>query len=46
MEYRPSPSVVTARVFSIKAGLAASTVTPGSANPELSRTVPVIPLAC
>src|SRR4029453_16334652 len=46
MEYRPSPSVATVRVFSISAGLAASTGTPGSASPELSRTVPAMPLAC
>ena len=30
MEYRPLASVVVVRTFSIKAGLAASTVTPGS----------------
>src|SRR5688572_7147814 len=38
----PDPSVVTDRTFSIRAGLAASTVTPGSTAPEVSRTVPAI----
>ena len=46
MLYRPSPSVVTVRTFSIRAGLAASTVTPGMARPEVSRTTPAMPLAC
>src|SRR6185436_17414850 len=34
-------SVVAVRVFSISAGLEASTVTPGSTPPDASRTVPV-----
>src|SRR6186713_230897 len=42
MRYRPSPSVTTARVFSMSAGLAASTVTPGSTAPDVSRTTPVM----
>src|SRR5439155_13074306 len=46
MLYRPSPSVWTVRDFSISAGLAASTVTPGRARPELSLTEPEMPLAC
>jgi len=41
MRYWPVPSVTTERTFSIKAGLAASTVTPGSTAPDASRTVPV-----
>src|SRR5678816_4217884 len=40
MLYRPSPSLTTVRTFSISAGLAASTVTPGSTAPEASFTVP------
>ena len=35
--YWPEPSVVTDRTFSISAGLAASTVTPGSTAPDGSR---------
>jgi hypothetical protein len=38
--YSPLSSVTVARVFSIKAGLDASTVTPGSTAPEESLTVP------
>src|SRR5262249_38807527 len=34
------------RTFSINAGLAASTVTPGSTAPDVSRTTPAMPLAC
>src|SRR5437667_597128 len=45
MLYRPSLSDTTLRTFSIKAGLAASTVTPGSTAPDVSFTVPAIPLA-
>src|SRR5262245_61116794 len=41
MRYWPVPSVTTERTFSINAGLAASTVTPGSTAPDASRTVPV-----
>jgi hypothetical protein len=33
-------SVTAVRTFSMSAGLAASTVTPGSTPPELSRTTP------
>src|SRR5688500_19192856 len=46
MLYRPSPSVTTLRTFSMRAGLAASTETPGMANPALSLTTPPIPEAC
>src|SRR5882672_11117834 len=46
MLYRPSPSVTAVRTFSMSAGLAASTVTPGRTPPEASRTTPAIPLAC
>src|SRR5207244_1011414 len=38
----PEPSVVTLRVFSIRAGLEASTVTPGSTAPDVSLTVPAM----
>src|SRR5678810_1184940 len=38
--YWPDPSVTTVRTFSISAGLAASTVTPGSTAPDASLTVP------
>src|SRR4029079_16373656 len=40
--YWPAPSVTAERTFSIKTGLAASTVTPGSTAPEASFTVPAI----
>src|SRR3954468_9986419 len=43
--YCPSPSVTTVRDFSISAGLAASTETPGSTAPDASRTSPARPLA-
>src|SRR6266545_7797257 len=43
---RPWPSVTAVRTFSIRTGLAASTVTPGSTAPELSRTTPAMPLVC
>ena len=36
----PTPSVMATRIFSMRTGLAASTVTPGSTAPELSRTLP------
>src|SRR3954469_25646820 len=39
---RPSPSLTAVRTFSISAGLAAFTVTPGSTAPELSFTTPAI----
>jgi len=42
MRYCPVPSVIADRTFSINAGLAASTVTPGSTPPEASLTVPVM----
>ena len=38
----PLESVVTERVFSVSAGLEASTVTPGSTAPEASFTVPAM----
>jgi len=38
--YWPVASVVTARTFSMSAGLAASTVTPGSTAPDVSLTTP------
>src|SRR6266511_3019218 len=41
--YWPWPSATTERTFSIRAGLAASTVTPGSTAPEASLTTPAIP---
>ena len=40
--YWPEPSVVTLLTFSMRAGLAASTVTPGSTAPDGSRTTPAI----
>src|SRR5262249_39215188 len=40
--YWPSLSVTTVRTFSMSAGLAASTVTPGSTAPVVSRTTPAI----
>jgi hypothetical protein len=36
MRYCPVPSVTAERVFSISAGLDASTVTPGSTAPDAS----------
>src|SRR6476620_1261161 len=42
MRYWPSPSVTAVRTFSISAGLAASTVTPGRTAPDESFTVPAI----
>jgi hypothetical protein len=38
----PDPSVTAERTFSMSAGLDASTVTPGSTAPDVSRTLPVI----
>src|SRR3954470_6419313 len=47
MRYWPLPSVTTERVFSIRASLAASTVTPGSTAPDVSFATPTIALcAC
>src|SRR5262249_3966082 len=40
--YSPLSSVVVVRTFSIRAGLDASTVTPGSTAPELSLAVPAM----
>ena len=40
--YCPVPSVVTVRTFSIRTGLATSTVTPGSTPPDASLTTPVM----
>src|SRR5213593_2613383 len=40
MRYCPVPSVTAVRVFSMRTGLAASTVTPGITAPDASRTVP------
>ena len=37
-------AVTTVRVRSIKAGLEASTVTPGSTAPDVSLTIPAMPL--
>ena len=45
IRYRPAPSVTVLRTFSISAGLAASTVTPGSTAPEASLTMPAM-VAC
>src|SRR4030095_493320 len=42
MRYRPAPSEVVVRTFSISTGLAASTVTPGNTAPDESFTAPAI----
>ena len=42
MRYWPVPSVTAERVFSMRTGLAASTVTPGSTAPEASLITPLI----
>ena len=42
MRYWPVASVTTDRTRSISAGLAASTVTPGSTAPDVSFAVPVM----
>jgi hypothetical protein len=44
--YWPWASVVAVRTRSISAGLAASTVTPGSTAPLVSRTTPAMPVVC
>src|SRR5580765_4594312 len=44
--YKPWPSVITLRTFSIRTGLAASTVTPGSTAPLVSRATPAIDPVC
>src|SRR5215208_3475101 len=40
MRYWPDASVVVLRIFSMRAGLLASTVTPGNTRPDASRTTP------
>ena len=42
IRYCPIPSVTTVRTFSMSAGLAASTVTPGRTAPDASLTTPVM----
>src|SRR6476660_1640967 len=42
IRYWPVASLTTDRTFSIRAGLAASTVTPGNTPPDASLTTPVI----
>src|SRR4029450_3118997 len=42
MRYCPVPSLTTVRVFSMSAGLDASTLTPGSTAFDASRTTPAI----
>src|ERR1043165_3718891 len=42
MRYVPVPSLTADRVFSISAGLEASTVTPGRTAPDASFTTPVM----
>src|SRR6266853_3331101 len=42
MRYWPVPSVTAVRIFSISAGLAASTLTPGSTPPDTSFTTPAM----
>src|SRR5438132_14310140 len=42
IRYWPVASLTTERTFSISAGLAASTVTPGNTPPDASLTTPVI----
>src|SRR6185295_11636817 len=42
MRYWPAPSVTALRTFSIRAGLAASTVTPGRTAPDASFTTPAM----
>src|SRR5262245_49731028 len=44
MVKRPSPSVTTVRTRSMRAGLEASTVTPGRTAPDASLTTPAMPL--
>src|SRR4029453_10340516 len=40
MRYSPRSSVTVVLIFSVRAGLAASTVTPGRTAPDVSFTVP------
>src|SRR5688572_4028318 len=42
MRYTPPESLTTERTFSMRAGLVASTVTPGSTAPDESLTTPLI----
>jgi hypothetical protein len=42
IRYKPLPSVMAVRTFSMSASLAASTVTPGRTAPDVSRTTPVM----
>src|SRR4030095_12621639 len=42
MRYCPVPALTTLRVFSMRTGLAASTVTPGNTAADASRTTPAI----
>jgi hypothetical protein len=42
MRYWPVPSVTAVRTFSMRAGLVASTVTPGNIAPDASFTTPAI----
>src|SRR2546425_11947165 len=42
--YCTSASVTTLRTFSMSAGLLASTITPGSTAPDVSRTTPAMAL--
>ena len=42
MLYWPVPSLMEVRTFSIRAGLAASIVAPGSTAPDASLTTPAI----
>ena len=41
MRYWPVPSVTAVRTFWMSTGLDASTLTPGSTAPEVSRATPV-----
>ena len=45
-EKRPEPSDTAERTFSISAGLATSTVTPGRTAPDVSLTAPAMVLVC
>ena len=42
IRYWPEPSVIAERTFSMRTGLAASTVTPGSTAPDASFTTPAM----
>ena len=42
MRYWPVSSLTTVRTFSIRTGLAASTVMPGNTAPDVSLTTPVM----